>query len=205
MKRGPKVSETRYRRAPIALLAAVALTVAVSPALAQTKGFKPGPGFVDGTVFLDMVGEDNVRVEVSISRSLIKIITAAHPDLEELAGGLESIHAVIAELNPDTEKRALDAIRSLDRRLASKGWQRVARVRDEGSEVKVLVLDDGEAIEGLVVMVVERDEGEVIFVNIAGRVDPAAIQRIGSGLAIPGLDELDGIDLDDRKGRDEED
>ena len=163
--------------------------LAIAPARAEEG---PGPGYVDGAVFLELFGEDSVTLEVSISRSLIKIMTAAHPDLKELAGGLESIHAVVIEAaEPAAAERARKAIREIDRRLAKQGWDRVARVRERTAEVKVLVLNDDESIQGLVVMVVDPDEGEVVFVNIAGRLNLEAIQKIGGGLKIPGLENID--------------
>ena len=58
----------------------------------------------------------------------------------------------------------------------------------------MLALSDGEAIQGLVVMVVDRSEeggAELVFANIAGAIDLAAIQQIGEGFNVPGLDGLD--------------
>ena len=188
MNRTSKGSDGARLAASCALLLLLAL-----PAAAEKQR---SPGFVEGDVFLDLVGDENVKIEVSISKSLINIITSAHDQLKNLAGGLESITAIVADLGPGTEKKALEKIRSIDRRLAGEGWERVARVRDEGTEVKVLVLNDGEAIEGLVVMMIEREERELIFVNIAGRMDPRAIQMLSEGLDIPGLEGLE-VDRDD--------
>ena len=184
MNRSDKAFNARARCAALGLLA----VLLAAPAAAEGRR---SPGYVDGDVFLDLVGDQNVKIEVSISKSLINIITSAHDQLKALAGGLESINAIVADLGPGTEQKALDAIRAIDRRLAKDGWERVARVRDEGTDIKVLVLNDGKAIEGLVVMMVEREERELIFVNIAGRMDPRAIQMLSEGFDIPGLEGLD--------------
>ena len=55
----------------------------------------------------------------------------------------------------------------------------------------MLVLSDGEVIQGLTVMVIDMEEGELVFANIAGTLDLAAIQEIGDGLGIPGIEDLD--------------
>jgi hypothetical protein len=88
-------------------------------------------------------------------------------------------------------------MREMEARLLNDGWERVARIRDEDTEVKVLVLNDDEAIHGLVVMVADHDEGEMVFANIAGVIDLAAISAIGQSLDIPGLQNLDLGDDDE--------
>jgi hypothetical protein len=40
-------------------------------------------------------------------------------------------------------------------------------------------------------MVIDMEEGEMVFANIAGKLDLAAIQSIGDSLEIPGLEDLD--------------
>ena len=118
------------------------------------------------------------------------MLASVDPDLEDLVGGLESIHAVILEAEDDgTANRILDLMRATERRLMGQGWERLARVRDDESEIKVLVLNDEEAILGLVVMVAD-DDHEFVFANIAGELNLAAISAIGESLDIPGLDEL---------------
>ena len=44
---------------------------------------------------------------------------------------------------------------------------------------------------GLVVLVVNQDDQQVIFANVAGVLDLAAIEKLGEELDIPGFDELD--------------
>ncbi len=40
-------------------------------------------------------------------------------------------------------------------------------------------------------LVVNHEEAQVIFANVAGVLDLAAIEKLGEELDIPGLDELD--------------
>jgi hypothetical protein len=174
------------------LLAAVLLTPV--PVLAS------GSGFVDGDRFLDICGDDCVTVEVNIPNSLLQALCRVDTELEEICGGLESIRVVI--LDPCESERfddesitgVLDRVRGemkdTESRLLKQGWERLVRVRDKDEQVTVLVLNDEEMIEGLTVMVVES-ECEMVFVNIAGRIDLAALQTLGEKFDVPGLDDLD--------------
>ena len=166
------------------------LALFASPAVAQKTSLERLPGYVDGAAFLDLVGDDAVTVEVSIHGSLLKALLGVDPDLKAMAGGLESIHAVILEVeDQDTAAKIKDLMRQIESKLMSKGWQRMFRVKEEDAEVKVLVLNDEEAIHGLVVLIA-GDDDEFVFANIAGILDLAAIAKIGESFDIPGLDEL---------------
>jgi hypothetical protein len=166
-----------------------------SPVLGESKKAPPGPGFVDGTELIDIVGDDAVVVEVSLGKSLLRMMTGSDPDLKEQLGGLESIYALIVDLSDSQiAGRAREEVRAIERRLVDDGWERIARIKDTDAEIKVLVLmHDEEMIEGLVVMVfsVEDDEPVLVFANIAGVIDMKALEDLGEELDLPGLDELD--------------
>lgn len=178
----------RIRLAGTLVVAAVALTLASAPVSAEVKGF------VDKTAFVELAGgEDAVRVEVAIHKSLIGMFCAGlDADLKRIACGLDSIDAVVLDVRgDDRQQRAIEVIRKTEKTLKGRGWERVALVREEDSEVHVLILNDEDAIEGLVVMVMEKNDGELVFVNIAGLIDLEAIQRIAGEWNIPGLEDLD--------------
>ena len=61
----------------------------------------------------------------------------------------------------------------------------------EDADIRVLVLNDETSLSGLVVMVLERSEGELIFANVAGLLDLEAIQKLGDKMNIPGLSDLE--------------
>jgi len=179
-------------RNPVATTVGCLLLLALfaSPAVAQKTRLENLPGYVDGAAFIDLVGDDAVTVEVSIHGSLLKALLGVDPDLKAMAGGLESIHAVILEIqDEDTAAAVKDLMRQVERRLMRQGWQRMVRVKEQDSEVKVLVLNDEASIHGLVVLVA-GDDNEFVFANIAGVLDLAAIAKIGETFDIPGLDEL---------------
>ncbi|MDH3626116.1 MAG: DUF4252 domain-containing protein [Acidobacteriota bacterium] len=151
----------------------------------------PPPGQIDPEQFLRLADDEDVRIEVSLRGALLKAITKIDPELHALAGGLESINVVVLSLKEAELDRTRRQVRQIDEDLQSRGWQRLARVREEDAEIKVLVLNNEEQIQGLVVMVIEMSEGQLIFANVAGEIDLESLSQIGEQLDIPGLESID--------------
>jgi len=184
----------RFSRRP-ALFAAVALCcLMLQPAASATENeLRNVPGYVDNSTFIDLAGgPEAVRVEVSIHPSLLKLICASlEPDLQEVACGLKSLGAVILDLSRGAVEEARELVAATERDLRGKGWVRMAMVKEQDSEVRVLILNDEKMISGLVVMVIDYDERELVFANVAGELDLEAMQEIGEKLDIPGLEDLE--------------
>lgn len=177
-------------RRAVAVAAGLALALA-APAL-WAKDLAEVPGFVDGAVFLDCGGEDALSVEVRLSGTLIRLACSFDPDLCEAIRGIEMVHALILDasaLSPEAVKCMRDEVLAIDKRLSRKGWERVALVKEADEEVRVLLLPGESTIDGLVVMAL--GENEIVFSNIAGPVDLAALRRLGDEMDVPGLDEID--------------
>lgn len=180
-----------------ACVAALAAVLTLSPV---ALGAGRSAGFVDGETFIDMCGDEAVRVEVSIPKGIIQAFSGFDDDLHDLAAGLESIHAIIIALErceSDGLTRARDKIREIDRALVKRGWERLARIRENDAEVKILVLTEKEVIQGLALLVIDLSDEELIFANIAGALDLGAIQRIGESIGMPGVEHIPRQDDDD--------
>lgn len=162
-------------------------------------------GYVDGAAFTRLAGDAAETIEVSLQGPLLEALAKFDPELSQLVSGLKSIHAVILNFDSvgDDERPPLAAgeltakldrlaatIASTEQRLLGQGWQRVARVKDGTANIQVLVLNNAQSIQGLVVMLIDTDEKQVIFTNVAGIIDLAAIEKMGEKLEIPGLDQL---------------
>lgn len=175
-----------------ALLLSFAVATLALPVCAADSAHVKHPGFVDGSAFLELAGDDCTTVEVNLHGALLRAVLGIDPELKEAVGGLESIRAVIlsCEENGRAEK-ALDLIRQTERKLVDRDWEVLTRIKDDESNVTVLVLNDEDSIGGLVVLVADAGGHEVVFANIAGTIDLAAIARLGESLEIPGLDQVD--------------
>ncbi len=157
-------------------------------------------GVVDGAKFVDFAGEKDTLIEVNIRAPLLKILSKAvaqeDEDAAKLLSQIEAVSAVVVSLSDDDQERAVDQVASMVERLTDDGWDRIARVREDDEEVNVLALYDDEVILGITVLVIGHDDGEnqLVFANIAGRLDLSLIPSLGHGLNLPGLSALSQVD-----------
>jgi len=172
-----------------AAILATGVVVAVDPETAKL------PGYVDGTPFLDLASEDGELVEISLPRSILSMFCGSEQEKDEsdvtgIACGLEWIGAVVIEIGAEagSEHRAQELIEKTEKRLLGKGWERLARVQEDGEVLKVLMLPSGRSVLGLVVLIV--DEHEIVFANVAGNIDMAQLRKLGDQMDIPGLENL---------------
>jgi hypothetical protein len=187
---------------PIAIgLAAPCRAAAADPDVSRL------PGFVDGAAFCDLAGEDSEVVEVHLGPSLLSALAKGAADSKEgaaLLSGLRSISACVVDLEGDKDRtaKASKLVADAEARLERQGWERLARVREKGERVNVFVLNDNDVIRGLTILIIDRDEGQTVFVNLAGTIDLAKIGEIGDTLDVPGLDVLkEGGKTSDEPGK----
>lgn len=147
------------------------------------------PGYVD---FSDIESwfESDATIEVNIRGALLDLVAEAsrHED-PEFARLLRKLKGVFVRGYSPSSSQISNIERhtsELRKRLESRGWETVTRVRenDERVDMFVRIIDDN--ISGLMVMAISEDE--TIFLNVVGDIDPAEIGRIGSRFQIEGLD-----------------
>jgi len=168
------------------------LALAVGLALAPGAAAQRGPGYIGTQSFIDIAGDDGVTLQISIGSSLLKMIPRSDPELQRLLGGLESVEMVILDLNRrGVADRARTALRDTESRLLKRGWERLVLVREDETDLRVLILNDETSIQGLVLMVIDTDEGQMIFANIAGALDLSALEEIGDAVGVPHLGDIE--------------
>jgi len=179
----------------LAVAAAFALAIPfASPARAAASTFAGGTaGGIDTSALRELAGEDGVKVEVNLSGALLKMLSGAmgdeEPEASKMISDLESINVLILDIDESKSERASATIAKMGDGLAKKGWSAIAKIQEEGETVQVLAHMDGEeAIDGLVVMVNGHD-GELVFVNIVGRIDLENLKHLAGNFEIEGLEE----------------
>jgi len=181
----------RMDRAAWTIAIAAALVVAV-PSRAQDA--KDAVGRVAPDPFVNLVGDDAVKVEINIGPAMLRMLAAglaeSDPELRETVQGLQGIKALVLDLSRVAQADRVDTVvDDVVRKLERAGWERTARIRDESSNLNVLIRGDGEdRARGLLILVLDRDEGELAFVNLYGLVDLARLQELSTQIEVPGLD-----------------
>ncbi len=171
------------------VLACVAFT---RPLLAQDD-LSQVPGYVDFSELTSQFGEAPT-LEVNIKGQLLKLVAeASREDDPELADLLMELKAIQVRGYP--LRRA--QFRSMERRsqilagqLEADGWETVVNLRDFGQYVDMYVKQNASAIEGMVLLVLDSEAGETVFINIVGNIDPQEMGRIGSKFTTAPLEDL---------------
>lgn len=146
---------------------------------------------------LDSLFDREPKVEVNLRGGLLGLAAAATADSEpELSGMIDALSAITVRIYPLASARS-DMGRSIDSMLdgiETDGWYTMVRVRSDPSDrvqplgedeepeddedVWVYVRDQDDVFGGLVVVALNRTEGDATFVHIDGRITPAEIGRL---------------------------
>jgi hypothetical protein len=172
----------------VVLLAASAAYGPVAGALAQ-RPEDTGFPFELPEIF----SEENVSVEINLPRFLLAMVAKAtagetdDDDFSKVIAGLQEIKVRIAEVEEGLPKNALDEIRDAAGSLDRQGWYPLMRVRQEDESFYIYLWQQGETVNGVVVLFADPTEAGLI--HIRGTVDPEELGRLGATLDLPGLSE----------------
>ena len=203
MMKGRNIERGMALRPALWMITALAVGVATSPALAGDGNHKRHRGYVDGSAFAKFANDDSTLIEVSIDGALLKTVAAAlgqeNDDVGEFLGGIVSISAVVVEDADDDNGSVVSLAAKIAEDLLEDGWEQIARVREGGEGVIVLVLldDEDEGLLAGVTVMVNEDGDNMVFANIAGSIDLGMAAKLATGLGLPGLEELRNLDLGD--------
>lgn len=169
------------------------LAVALLAVGTNLNGFAAtNPGEVD---FGKLAERDQTAkfVEVTLGRNLISIaarlVDKREPEVAKLLRSIELIRVNVVGLTDanrnDTSQRVLD----LRRQLEKQHWERIVAVNEPGGEdVGIYLKARGEeAVEGIVITVLDGRKKEAVFVNIVGDLKPDQIAALGEALDIDPL------------------
>jgi hypothetical protein len=178
---------------------AFALLLFGSQAMLAVRAETPsaGGGYVDGSMFRAIVDDNQDVVEVNLDGPILQALAKSKsgdhdPDeANDLFAKLKSIHAVIGTVKGPAAD-ALALVKKTDQKLVASGWQRVTRITDATSTVTVLTHTVGGHIDGLVALIFDSEDRELVFANLAGEIDITRLGEIGERLNVPGLDQIPG-------------
>lgn len=166
------------------MLPALLLLLAHSAVLAQPRPLAAAE--------LDAMFASEPRIEVNVAGPLLGLVAemtrGEEPHFSAMVRQLRGVYVrqyALTEARPGLSGRVADVARALERQ----GWQVMVRVREPQNDVYIYHRPAGEALEGLVVMVLQADKDEATFVTIDGRIDPAHIGRLGRQFNVPALEE----------------
>ena len=177
-------------------LALVLAAAPIAPAAFAEPPASSSAGYVAADAFRALIDENQEVVEVNLEGPILQAVANSKndddPETKALFAKLKAIHAVIGTVKGPASE-ALGLVQKTDQKLVSAGWQRIARIKDESSTISVLTHMNGDRIDGLVALIFDSDDKELVFANLAGEIDLNRIGEIGDRLHVPGLNSVPGL------------
>ena len=181
---------------------AVMFLLTLSVVYAQQEDYSKEPGYIDFGDVSAFENEDEF-VEVIINERLLRMVSklSKHEDeeLANLISGLKLIKVNVLNLTKDNKKLVDDKIKSVEKQLKSKNWERIVTAKSKGDKALVYIkADKDDNIVGLAVTANE-ESGSVAFVNIVGKIDLESIGRLSEKFDIPSLNDIHGSKKEKKK------
>lgn len=159
-------------------------------ALLASRSLAGEPGHVD---FGKLTGSKKGEcVEVTLSKGVLKLagvlVRAGNPEAADIIGSLSRVRVNVVRLDDRNREDVTQRIATVRETLARDGWEQVVNAVKRQEDVMVyLKQGDGEAIEGIVVTVIDERKHEAVFVNVVGNIKPEQLAALGEHLQIQQL------------------
>lgn len=137
-------------------------------------------------------------IEVNVGRHLIslaaRLIEKPQPEAAKLLRSVQLVRVNVVGLGEDNRADTEKRVRNIRSELEKLSWERVVTVQEEnGEDVGIYVKARGdEALEGIVITVLDGRKKEAVCVNIVGDIKPEQIAALGEALNIDPLKKLGG-------------
>lgn len=129
----------------------------------------------------------NINFGPAMMSGFAETMATANPDLATIMGGIQGLRLMVFEDLSDTQELAFEVDMAVDQLLNS-GWNRAVQVQEDNEKVDLFVIESGQFVTGLVLMVRESSDSAVLA-NVHGEMDPVLVGRlVGSGNLFDGFD-----------------
>jgi len=137
-------------------------------------------------------------VEVNLGAPLLKFaslfVGGEDPDTASLIRNLKHVRVNVVGYNDGSRAETMNRVRSIRREIETQGWTQIVSARENENAENVAIYvktatDD--SIEGLVITVIDSSKREAVFVNVVGNIKPEQVAKIGRGLHIEPLADID--------------
>jgi hypothetical protein len=166
------------------VLASFLISFTCCTALAQPSEIVNLNGYVDFGELSSVYGEPKVKINIGekLLQFVSKMDRERDQDTAELFEKLKAVRVEVYQVNNNSGP-AVAVLEKVAAQLQSRDWEPVVMVTDEGSNVRIFVKLNGDVIDGLVVMAVDKG-GDAVFINIIGEIDPAQVGKVTRALNV---------------------
>ncbi|NKI35243.1 DUF4252 domain-containing protein [Wenzhouxiangella sp. XN79A] len=151
------------------------------------------PGQVDLEPVKTLFGASpkvNINFGSAMMRGFAEGFRETNGPIADLVGSVSGLRVMVFE---DVDgSRASDFVARTTASLAGDGWTPAVEVRDGDDQIDIYMKESTDVIDGIVLMVTEAGNGDAVFINIFGALDPVFIgQTLGGGI------DFNDFDLED--------
>lgn len=151
--------------------------------MAQDDSYRNEPGYYDFGRVPGIKAEP--KVEVDLNPLMLSMVAEAanekSPQTADILSGLRGVKLYVYEDVADGREEIFKFIDDVGSQLEKADWMRLIYVNSEDAKVRIHVRPGSEGISGLTIMVM-GDDGEAVFMNIVGDINPAKLGKLaGSG------------------------
>lgn len=137
-------------------------------------------------------------IEINLGRNLIslaaRLVDKHEPEAAKLLRSVQLLRVNVVGLSDDNRADAEKRVRGIRSQLDKLGWERIVTVQEQnGEDVGIYIKARAdEALEGIVITVIDGRKKEAVFVNIVGDIKPEQIAALGEALNIDPLKKIGG-------------
>lgn len=137
-------------------------------------------------------------IEVNLGRHLIslaaRLIEKPRPEAAALLRSVQLVRVNVVGLGDDNRTDTEKRVRDIRTQIEKLGWERVVTVQEQtGEDVGIYIKARAdEALEGIVITVLDNRKKEAVFVNIVGDIKPEQLAALGEALNIDPLKKIGG-------------
>lgn len=132
-------------------------------------------------------------IEVNLGRNLIslaaRLVEKHEPEAAKLLRSVQLLRVNVVGLGDDNRADTEKRVRGIRSQLDKLGWERIVTVQEQnGEDIGIYIKSRAdEALEGIVITVLDGRKKEAVFVNIVGDIKPEQIAALGEALNIDPL------------------
>jgi hypothetical protein len=167
----------------LAFVALVGVTTFTATALAAAN---VDPGYVDFGKFTAPAHGEFVQVNIGKGLLGFASLFARHKDAAaaDLMSNITRVRVNVVGLDDGNRAATTERMTEVRARLARENWEQIVAVHGKHEEDVAIFLKqrDGDAIDGIVVTVLDERKKEAVFVNIIGNIRADQISAVGERL-----------------------
>lgn len=158
---------------------------------------------VEEQMFVDLIGEEP-SVEINLGKAMLGLLSSATQNEEQgiasILSSLDAIKVTVFELEKFKKIKQIQSLRSeiskLARLKASKGFEKLASIKEDDSLVYVLARMDEKKLTNLNIYALD-DEDELVIIDIKGNIH---MSQIGDLMEHFNVDlDINGLELNKPK------